>query len=224
MNRIRLEGNRIALREWRISDRDAMHRLMGNPEVTRFLNWGPLTFEDSVRRLDGFVRDQDCRDRNLSFRHWLRNSSTAILLRRGSLSTSVCDGDSGSARARFYFAIELKASRKVIGETGFEWTPDADEERSGEIGYFLESEFWGKGYATEAALLDIDFAFATLGACVIRAACDVRNSASERVMQKCGLRHAAKRDPAGPLVYEITREHWKSDFEFTSRIRSGGTS
>ena len=213
MNRVRLEGNRIALREWRVGDGDAMHRLMGNPKVTCFLTWGPLTREDSLKRLEGFIKDQDCRKRRTSFRHQVRKCVLAIFPRRtarglqsSSSSKSVCEGGSNCARVRFYFAIELKASGKVIGETGFEWSPDADGERSGEIGYFLQSEFWGNGYATEAALLVLDFAFAMLGVRTIRAACDARNSASEQVMQKCGLRRASTRDPDGPLVYMITRD------------------
>jgi RimJ/RimL family protein N-acetyltransferase len=218
MSGIRIEGNRIALREWRVSDADAMHRLMGDREVTRFLTWGPLSRRDSLRRLEGFIKDQDCCNRRETFRERLRKFAIAIFRPRTASGPkpswpleNVCEAGCSSVRVRFYLAIELKASERVIGETGFQWT--AEEEREGEIGYFLEREFWRNGYASEAALLVIDFAFRMLGARRIRAACDTHNSASERVMQNCGLCLDPTRCLKGSLVYVATRDSWSKNSE-----------
>src|SRR5580704_12383788 len=82
MSGIRIEGNRIALREWCVGDADAMHRLMGDREVTRFLTWGPLTRTDSVRRLEGFIKDQDCCNRRESFKERLQKLAVAIFMPR----------------------------------------------------------------------------------------------------------------------------------------------
>ncbi|MHA1600335.1 MAG: GNAT family N-acetyltransferase [Alphaproteobacteria bacterium] len=85
-------------------------------------------------------------------------------------------------RKKYFLAIEFKATDRTIGDAGFTWI----EENVAEIGYFLEPEYWGNGYATEAASMAIDLAF-DLGAHTVVAACDARNTASERVMQRCGM-------------------------------------
>ncbi len=68
------------------------------------------------------------------------------------------------------------------GYAGFTWV----EENVAEIGYFLEPEYWGNGFASEAASLIIALAI-DLGALRVTATCDARNTASERVMQRCGM-------------------------------------
>ncbi len=214
MNHLRIEGNRVILREWSVGDGDAMYRLMGDPEVTRFLTWGAMTYADCARRLEGFIRDQDCRAVRPSLRRRLRSLRAPWLLRgrrqpeSSALPLDACAEQSRCARTRYYFAIEIKEPCQVIGEVGFEWIPAGAEGRAGELGYFLEPDFWGHGYATEAALLVIEFAFATLGANAVRAACDPRNTASEGVMRKCGLEPDPGVNRTHQLVRSIARSRW----------------
>lgn len=56
-----------------------------------------------------------------------------------------------------------------------------------EIGWTLRGDMRGKGYATEAAKALVDYAFGDLNAEEIRAHCDSRNHASEKVMRKLGM-------------------------------------
>lgn len=60
----------------------------------------------------------------------------------------------------------------------------------GEMGWSLAPWFWGQGFATEAAQAVLDTVFTTHAALVrVRAMADVRNVASQRVMEKIGLRY-----------------------------------
>ena len=90
---------------------------------------------------------------------------------------------------------------------GYERDPTTHE---AEVGYFLEREFWGHGYATEAALLVMDFAFTTLGAEEVSAACDPRNHASARVMQRCGLIDDRLTSPLEPIRMTLSKSAWQN--------------
>ncbi len=62
------------------------------------------------------------------------------------------------------------------------------ENRSAEIGYSLSRAYWGQGLATEALHLVIQFSFRELHLHRLEAQYDIRNPASHRVMEKCGMR------------------------------------
>lgn len=84
-------------------------------------------------------------------------------------------------------AITLKDSGKVIGDIAIEedrYRPDAD---SGELGYWLGKEYWGKGYMTEAARAVIDYAFGEKGLSMLGICTSPVNSRSQRVIEKCGF-------------------------------------
>lgn len=57
-----------------------------------------------------------------------------------------------------------------------------------EIGWRLNRFSWGKGYATEAALPIVRYAFETLGIARIMADIDARNVGSMRVAEKIGMK------------------------------------
>jgi len=213
MNGIRLEGDRVVLREWRSDDREAMYRLMGDPQVTRFLSWGKLTRAQCTRSLYDFISYQDSCIRKEYLGRWWYESAIARALRRYARSRAIrpdtsCNGNPECHRFRYHLAIELRHSHRVIGESAFQWNLNEREKRRGELGYFLEKEFWGHGYATEATRLMIDFAFSTLGASALTAACDPRNRQSERVMQKCGLERDPIVDRSGTIVARMTKASW----------------
>jgi RimJ/RimL family protein N-acetyltransferase len=64
---------------------------------------------------------------------------------------------------------------------------DLDEKkRSGEIGYWISSEFSGKGYTSEAVKILESEAFKNLNLNRIQIKCDERNTASAKVAEKCG--------------------------------------
>lgn len=62
------------------------------------------------------------------------------------------------------------------------------ENHACEVGYSVAREHWGKGLATEAARAVIDAAFQSLPDLnKVRAMADLRNVASQRVMEKVGM-------------------------------------
>jgi RimJ/RimL family protein N-acetyltransferase len=87
-------------------------------------------------------------------------------------------------RALFY-AIDLKSSGGLIGSTGIDI--DLPHSRA-EIGYWIGKEFWGRGYATEAAGRLLEYVFAVLKLHRATAHHFARNPGSGRVLEKLGMK------------------------------------
>ena len=88
-------------------------------------------------------------------------------------------------------AIQLDdhPERRVIGHM---YLTIASAENSGaEIGWTLHPDFFGKGYASEAARATLDLAFDTLGMHRVRAELDPRNDASIALCRRLGMREEA---------------------------------
>jgi ribosomal-protein-alanine N-acetyltransferase len=102
------------------------------------------------------------------------------------------------------WAVELKASRQVIGVAGLVHLQDG---REIEVGYRFLEMHWGNGYATEAARATIAFGFDELQLERIVAVTLPDNRASRRVLEKCGLTFVGQAFVYGhPHVkYAITR-------------------
>ena len=96
-------------------------------------------------------------------------------------------------RTAYDLAIILKGARRrddrLIGGVGLNLTDIAN--RTADIGYVLHRDFWGKGYAAEAASALMGAGFHTFGLQRITAICDQRNKASARVMERLGMRREA---------------------------------
>ena len=86
----------------------------------------------------------------------------------------------------FYdWAVIDRESRRMIGTCGFTRIDTAND--TAEIGYVLNPDFRGRGYALEAAQKVIEFAFSELGVHRIEARFMEGNQASLRVMEKLGM-------------------------------------
>jgi RimJ/RimL family protein N-acetyltransferase len=86
-----------------------------------------------------------------------------------------------------------------------------------EIGWTQAEEFWGHGYATEAAGAVLDFAFATLGLPLLYAQTSDSNVRSTRMMERLGFSPRPElgyNDPDYPpadnptTVWFLTSEDW----------------
>ena len=64
-----------------------------------------------------------------------------------------------------------------------------ETEESCEIGYGLGSEYWGRGYATEAVGCFLRYLTHEKGFRTVFASFFTGNDASRRVMEKCGMRY-----------------------------------
>ena len=92
------------------------------------------------------------------------------------------------------FAIEV--AREAVGGVGI--VPLTDVERlSAEVGYWLGEDYWGRGIASEAVALLVDYVFRETGIIRLFASVYEYNPASMKVLEKVGFtRQAILRDAA----------------------------
>ncbi|CAA9580368.1 Acetyltransferase, GNAT family [uncultured Synechococcales cyanobacterium] len=107
------------------------------------------------------------------------------------------------------WAVEERSSGEMIGRIGC-WQPEGWPGL--EVGWTLRRAYWGRGYATEAARLSMDYAFEKLGASRVISLIRPDNAASRQVAQKLGEKPEGKVELFGSeaLVYAIRREDWQS--------------
>lgn len=104
--------------------------------------------------------------------------------------SSLGDGDA-------VFAIREGVSTPLAGLVGLQ---RGAMEGVAEFSYWIGKAHWGRGYATEAAAAVVAYGFERLGLRRIFATSLVRNPASERVLEKVGMREE------GVLRQRV--EHW----------------
>jgi [ribosomal protein S5]-alanine N-acetyltransferase len=111
----------------------------------------------------------------------------------------------------YVYAITRAEDGLLVG--AIEARPVADAHEN--FGYWIGAPYWGKGFATSAARAAISLLFGYFDCDEVTASHLVRNPASGRVMEKCGLRlmrtsvreHRGKREPF--CIRGITREAWE---------------
>lgn len=81
------------------------------------------------------------------------------------------------------FAIRLKNSSKLIGVISV----FNNNDKTVEIGYGIGSEYWNKGYATEAVKAFINYLFVEQELDAVIASYFINNIASRKVMDKVGM-------------------------------------
>jgi len=89
-----------------------------------------------------------------------------------------------SLKEKNEFCFCIKDTGKVIGSGSVTFNA---EYKAYEIGYNLNRQFWGCGYATEAARAMIQWAYQNLGARNFFARHANENMASKNVIMKCGF-------------------------------------
>jgi RimJ/RimL family protein N-acetyltransferase len=119
------------------------------------------------------------------------------------------------------YAVEIKETQQFIGFVGLLNTNfDAHFTPATEIGWRLGSEFWGKGYATEAAKAVLDYAINELNIDEVVSFTSAINKASIRVMEKIGLHYNPKDNFDSPnvknhsklvkhVLYRLKKEDYK---------------
>ena len=88
-----------------------------------------------------------------------------------------------------HLAIEVDG--EAVGSIGVHFKADI-RRRSGEIGYWLAREQWGKGLATAAVQELTRYVLATFDVCRLYAVVFATNAASGRVLEKCGYELEAR--------------------------------
>ena len=85
-----------------------------------------------------------------------------------------------------HWAFTLKGTDDMIGQCGV-LMKDYKGGKIHEIGYVLQKEFWGNGYATEAAAACMNYAFDVLGAPQVYSIIYEKNIASQNVAKRNGM-------------------------------------
>lgn len=117
-------------------------------------------------------------------------------------------------RLHYEIAITKNDSGSVIGTAML--TIKNQENGEGEIGYTIRSDQWGNGYATEVAYALLKFGFETLKLRRIYATTSPLNIASQRILNKSGMRqegyfkkHVLQRGVwRDSLFYAVLDEEW----------------
>ena len=119
------------------------------------------------------------------------------------------------------WAVEDKAAGRLAGLTGLARVAfDAPFAPCVEIGWRFLPEYWGRGYAVEAARRVLDHAFNVLKLPEVVAFTTITNLPSQRLMQRLGMLRNPTEDfdhpalpPAHPLLrhvlYRMPRDFWE---------------
>jgi RimJ/RimL family protein N-acetyltransferase len=112
-----------------------------------------------------------------------------------------------------------------------------DGSKIGYMGHFLVGKLWeisyalipserGKSYCTEAVKIMVDYLFLSKDTARIQAHIDLRNIASQKVVEKAGFKkegairksHFAKGEWRDMILYSILRDKWKEPKTLTKAI------
>lgn len=157
-----LETERLVLRPPEPEDAEPLAPMYADPEVMRYLGEGrTLTHEETERSVLRLIEG------------W-------------------------KADGYGLFTTVRKEDDAVIGRVGLiVWNPetwqtvraDAEGPKELEVGYTIGRQYWGNGYATEAAAASRDYALDELGARRLIALIIHGNDASENVARKLGFEY-----------------------------------
>lgn len=110
------------------------------------------------------------------------------------------------------YAVCSKELCQPIGSIGL-MRPNTEQAKSQseelEIGFWLASPYWGRGYIPEAVRALLEYAFRTLGINTMWCGYFDGNEKSKRCQEKCGfLYHHTERDKLWEVTGEIKTEHF----------------
>jgi ribosomal-protein-alanine N-acetyltransferase len=119
------------------------------------------------------------------------------------------------ARGKDFWAVTLKDnSKKLIGHISFIQT-EPKFFLTWEIGFIFNPAFQDKDYATEASRALINHAFRELGTHRVVGFCSKENTASQRVLEKCGMtREGLRRKNAFFRKDKDGRPIWQDSYQY----------
>jgi RimJ/RimL family protein N-acetyltransferase len=123
-----------------------------------------------------------------------------------------------------FWVVERLSDNAVLGFCGLKRVNAPGGEHlhgAFEIGWRLREDAWGQGYASEAARTSLDLAFGRFGAPFVVALTVPGNRASQKVMERLGMRRMPHLDYADrrfgqpsdwnpSIVTLVTAEEWKA--------------
>jgi hypothetical protein len=140
----------------------------------------------------------------------------------GSASNDPPTNSSAGSASQHPTAAKSVGNDVGAGFGGGPYKPElkAELRRNRELGYRLQRQAWGRGFATERSRALIESAFKKLGTNRIWAQTMTVNTASRRVLERCGLHYVrtfnAERPERiegsefGDVEYEILKAEWEA--------------
>lgn len=115
----------------------------------------------------------------------------------------------------FQLAIVYQESERMIGDLGVHFI--GSQNKQVEIGFTLDKDYQGQGYATEAVTRLIDYLFGELGKHRITASIDPKNLSSITLVERLGWRKEAhfkeslyfKGEWVDDIIYAVLHWEWK---------------
>jgi RimJ/RimL family protein N-acetyltransferase len=125
-----------------------------------------------------------------------------------------------------FWAVELINEKKFIGFVGLhEPEPELPCSPCVEIGWRLAKQYWGNGYATEAAKASLKVAFETLNFDEVYSFTSVLNVKSQALMKRLNMSNTNNNfnHPSIPednplrehILFKISQQHWKSTLDLS---------
>ena len=149
-----LETERLILRTWELTDVEEGYAIWGDKEVMRYFPDATILNREQV--LDSIKRGID-HQMKYGYQHW---------------------------------AVILKAENKLIGACGFNHFEDRSDNgyenlpETIEMAFHFQKNYWGNGYASEAAEACVDYALDNFSVKRIVAGVNKQNVRSVRILEK----------------------------------------
>jgi RimJ/RimL family protein N-acetyltransferase len=131
------------------------------------------------------------------------------------IADDIAAGEPGHPEPRLGLVIELDGA--VVGDAMVRLQPDDNGMREAVLGYTVHPAWAGRGLATEVTAALVRMCFTELGVAMVQADVFTPHRASQRVLEKAGLRRVAEK-PAGSegngrprlddYVYAVTAAEW----------------
>ncbi len=148
--KIIVQTERLIIREFQVSDIEALAQIMAKPEVMQFSLAGVLSTKQTAVKIQSFL-------------------------------------DSYQKYGYGKWAVIHRQSNRLIGYCGIV-VEEIEGKLENELGYRLDSEFWGKGLATEAANACLKYGFDKLNLDYVLGIVEPENKASIKVLEKVGMK------------------------------------
>ncbi|KZN58853.1 GNAT family N-acetyltransferase [Pseudoalteromonas luteoviolacea] len=162
---IELKTKRLRLRQWQESDKAAFATMNANAEVMRYFP-SLLSRQQSDALVDKIAE---------------------LIVENGyGFWALMLDGEGMTESGG-------TASEEFIGFVGLHWQTQVNPEQPFmEVGWRLAREYWGQGYAYEAALASLQFAFEVLNLSEVYAFTALPNTPSQKLMTRLGMKNCER--------------------------------
>jgi ribosomal-protein-alanine N-acetyltransferase len=103
------------------------------------------------------------------------------------------------------FTFVILADNRVVGACGL-YRVDS-ERKTADLGFFVGTPYWGRGYATAASRVLLARGFTVMGLCSVQAGCLAWNIGATRVLTKLGFQPSHEGPPPPGSKFRETERH-----------------